>query len=176
MSDYLSPINDLAKREGLVYRSFKGDVENFTEQHKPLVEVVLAKITELNFKHRLDLVQGSRYNVRYLDSDKIEVLYTVEDLDDAQRNTHITVHTISLTDPNDVGFVHKTVFDIMGNTHDIDGIPHVITWNRLYLMACGELLLDRNKRHFMQCDYLTRVTSYNISQLNHDELSSHKGE
>lgn len=176
MTDNNSSLVDLTKREGLVYRSFKGDVENFTEQHKPLVEVVIAKITELTFKHRLDSTEGSRYLVRYVDNELVEVLYTMHDSTEGQCNTHVALHKVVITDVDDVGFIHRRVSDIMDDTHDIDGLPHVITWNRLYHMACSELIVERNKRFRKECEYLSRGISLNINQTNHDEPHSLKGE
>lgn len=170
MPDYQSPINDLTKREGLVYRSFKGDVENFTEQHKPLVEVVIAKITELTFNHRLDSTEGSHYLVRYVDNDLVEVLYTMHDSTEGQCNTHVALHKVLITDADDVGFIHRRVSDIMGDTHDSDGIPHVITWDRLYHMACSELIVERNKRFRKECEYLSRGVHSTSSRFNVNQV------
>lgn len=175
MSDYQSPINDLTRREGLVYRSFKGEVENFTEQHKPLIEVVLAKITELTLKHQLDLTEGSYYVVRYVDNDVVEVLYTMHNNTECEYNKYVMLHKVPITDSDDVAFIHKRVSDIMGNTHDSEGIPHVITWDRLFNMACNELVAERDTRFRKESEKLSRgiqsaSSRFNTTQVEYPSL------
>lgn len=157
-------MTDLTKQMGLVYRSFSGEVENFTEQHKPLVEVVIAKINEIILKHRIDISEENNYTIKYTNDNTFEVHLTKTHIKDSTVSTNVTVHTVALTDCDDVAFLYTSVKDILS----IGGESHVTSivamWNQLYLMACSELLLARSSRYHKESELLTNVNTFNINK------------
>lgn len=157
-------MTDLTKRIDLVYRSFSGDVENFTEQHKPLVEVVIAKINEIILKHRIDLGEENIYTIRYIDDTKFEVHLTKTYIKDNTSRTNITVHTVLLTDSDDVAHLHSSVKDILNIGKESKVTSIIAMWNKVYLLACGELLLARSERYHKESELLSRVNTYNINK------------